>query len=144
MIKIHPTRCYECGGMVKLRSGTRRTMPYKNLAVVGVPASIQLPTCTKCGEQYIDEALAEKLDEALEAAYVKEMTCRAQDALEQISKHVTQQELERLIGLSQGYLSKVKSGQNLSGGLVSALLLIASDPKKQITRLRRALSKEAA
>jgi len=49
------------------------------------------------------------------------------------AQRVTQRRIERLLGLSQGYLSKIRSGvSNPSPMLVGLLHLLASDPERRL------------
>ena len=103
------------------------------------PKSIRpaFPTCDNCGAEWLDEKTAEELDKVLDAAFRKELRARAVKALESITKHLSQRSLESLLGLSQGYLSKLKSGdRDPSAELVSQLALISKDPKKRILELK--------
>ena len=52
--------------------------------------------------------------------------------------HISQRQLERLLGLSQGYLSRLRSGAgNPSPELVSHLALLAKDPSTRLSELQR-------
>jgi len=60
----------------------RLTM-YRNLELE-VPAHVVVPTCAKCGAEWIDEAAAKALDEALERVYESKLRTRLDAALEKI------------------------------------------------------------
>ena|SRR5579859_7961303 len=128
-------RCPECGGLVVPRRAAGRTMPYRNLAALEVPDSFPLPTCVKCGEEYLSAAETDALDAALEAEYARVLSGLAQQAMERLSGKVTKQELERAIGLSQGYLSKLPE-KTTSPLLVTLLWLIAADPGRNLELAR--------
>ena len=52
--------------------------------------------------------------------------------------HISQRRLELLIGLSQGYLSRLRIGAgNPSAELVSHLAMLAHDPKTRLAELER-------
>lgn len=122
-------RCRECGvGKVRLVSKAGRQTRYRTMANVEVPADLELPTCDNCNVEWLDEASASRLDAALEAVYREELGKRVRGALDELINVVPQRELERLIGLSQGYLSKLRSGDRApSPDLVTLLGLLAND-----------------
>src|SRR5207302_215998 len=101
----------DCGEVAVLpvtRSG--RTSPYRNMQSVEIPADFPIPTCTRCGAEWIDEDTAEGLDRVLENSYRQALRERMRRSIEVISKHVSQRRLETLLGISQGYLSKLRTG----------------------------------
>ena len=130
-------RCYECGGTVELRAKAGRTMPYRNMAAVSLPDDLALPTCTSCGEMFLNERFASKVEDALEARYDAEVRGRVLGALDVLQKEIPQQTLESLLGLSQGYLSKIRK-KKTSPMIASLLVLLADDPKANVERLRSA------
>jgi transcriptional regulator with XRE-family HTH domain len=55
------------------------------------------------------------------------------------SAEITQRRLEQVLGLSAGYLSRVRAKRgDASAQLVSTLVLIAEDPKRRLIALDRA------
>jgi len=84
----------------------------------------------------MDEKSTGALNKALDVAFRTELRARAAKAIEKITKQVTQRKLEGLLGLSHGYLSKLRSGdRDPSAELVSQLALISRDPGKRIREL---------
>lgn len=66
------------------------------------------------------------------------MQLRVRRAIDKLMEYTSQRQLEQLLGLSQGYLSRLRSGAgNPSPELVSHLALIAMDPSAHLTELRR-------
>jgi hypothetical protein len=113
-------------------------MPFRNMAALPVPAALAIPTCDNCGNEWIDPKTAEALDEALQATYAEELHKRLDVALDAILSmtDVSQRRLEQLLGLSVGYLSRVRGRRgDASAQLVSALMLIAEDPKRRLKEL---------
>jgi hypothetical protein len=101
-----------------------------------IPAQIQIPTCDNCGAEWLDDATARTVDSALEEIYRSELTRIAQEAIERIAEIVPQRRVEELLGLSQGYLSKLRSGdRSPSPELVSHLALIARDPVARLQEI---------
>jgi hypothetical protein len=130
-------RCHECGvGEVLPVAKKGRFARYKTMGRLEIPDDFPIPTCSNCGAEWIDGKTAEELDEALSRAFRAELRARVLKAILDIGKHAPQRKLERLLGLSQGYLSKLRSGDRIpSTELVSQLALISRDPKRRILEL---------
>lgn len=146
MSEFKPRRCVECGeGMVRPLAKAGRRSPYRNMAAVSIPADFMIPTCDRCGAERIDGPTAEALDEVLEVAYSKELTDRLVRAVDRILETgITQRRLEQLVGLSQGYLSRLKTERGEASPLVvAALALLAQDPRR-LQELNRLWGPEGA
>lgn len=122
--------CIRCGARrVTARQGLGRTCAYRVFPALNVPESVEIPTCGRCRAQYIDLQTAATLEPALAAAYRKELSTRAGQSLARLSTSISQAELERLIDIAQGYLSRIKRGHGTpSPQLVALLALLAQDP----------------
>jgi hypothetical protein len=129
-----PVKCVECGkGNVVPTAAPGRTTRYKTLPDLAVPEDLEIPTCDACGTEWIDRQAAKAVDAALEPVYQQRLGQHASACLKQLSEHVTQQRLEKILGLSQGYLSKIRSGASKpSPMLVSILALLAVDPERRL------------
>lgn len=129
-------RCPECGGNVRPFAGPGRALKHRGVPV-SVPADLEVNTCDKCGEEYFGPEDVARVDAAMEVAYRDELTKRAAAALRKIiDASIEQSAVETLLGLSAGYLSKVKTGARVpSADLVSHLALIAKSPKSRIGEL---------
>jgi transcriptional regulator with XRE-family HTH domain len=106
-----------------------------------LPATLMIPTCTECGELWIDEDDATQISAAAEKAYRQALLSKAEDAVGILrdAGH-PQRDLERLLGISAGYLSKLRAGErDTSAPLVGALMLLAHDPAR-VAELRNAWS----
>ena len=94
-------------------------------------------SCSSCGSEWINREVAEKLDAALSKAAAARRLQLVQESLAELRPRLQQQELERLLGLSGGYVSKVKHGkEDPSDYLVAAMLLLASRPEA-VEQLKR-------
>lgn len=124
--------CAECGERaVSPRAVAGRTSPWKQFASLLVPADVQIPTCSNCGAEWIDRKTAAVLDAALERAAAERLTKLAREALEVLGASMSQRDLESELGLSAGYLSKVKHGKETpSAQLVGLLALLAVRPAR--------------
>jgi hypothetical protein len=110
-----------------------------------IPAEVKIPTCDRCGAEWLDHATARAIDRSLERVYREELRDRFRRAIDAIVKHVSQRKLEALLGLSQGYLSKLRAGdRDPSPELVSDLALLARDPARRVRELEQFWSTSAA
>jgi DNA-binding transcriptional regulator YiaG len=131
-----PVTCADCG-VGKIRPATRagRTSRYKTL-VLEVPADLSIPTCDNCGAEWIDPGTAAALDDALESAFEVAAHAQVEALLNELASEVTQRRMEAVLGLSQGYLSKLRSGTSTpSAMLLACLKLLARDPANRIQEL---------
>jgi len=131
--------CPACGrGKVALRGGKGRSFPYKQVPALEIDDDFQIPTCDTCGEMFIGAAVAKKLDAHLERQYQRLLGNVVKSAIARIATHAPQQELEQLLGLSHGYLSKLRNGRkDPSPTLVGELMMLAENPRKRVAELRR-------
>lgn len=56
--------CYECGGEVRMVAVAGRRHPHRRGLEVLVPADLAIPTCQRCGGEYLDGAMCEAIDAA--------------------------------------------------------------------------------
>ena len=123
--------------MIRPLAKKGRRMPFRNMSALAVPSTLAIPTCDHCGNEWIDPATAEALDKALQGAYVHELHKRLDAALEQIlTLGIPQRRIEQLLGLSVGYLSRLRGRRgDASAQVVSVLALLAQDPKRRLQEL---------
>ncbi len=140
---VWPVSCPACGkGEVRPAARAGRTARYKNMASLPLPEDLEVPTCAACGEEWIDRATAHAVDEALEREYQSRLRQLAVADLDQLAaRHVTQRRLEEILGLSHGYLSKIRSGASRpSVALVSCLHLLATDPEHRLREMEESFA----
>jgi DNA-binding transcriptional regulator YdaS (Cro superfamily) len=115
-----------------------RLTSYKNMDLE-IPAHVVVPTCQNCGATWIDEPTAAALDDALEVGYQKKLRERMDTALKVIlTEEKSQTRIEQLLGVSPGYLSKLKLGKRQpSAEIVSMLALVSKSPKRRLAELAR-------
>ena len=133
----HASRCARCGGRsIRRRTGVRRFRPFRMMPAVPLPADLAIPTCARCYTEHIDEKTAETLAAALLVAYESELRRRAREAVAAVCQYTSQRQLERLVGLSQGYLCRLHAGQGTpSAALVALLALLAREPWARLREL---------
>jgi hypothetical protein len=141
---IHPymkaKKCYECGqGTIQPLAVAGRIMAYKTLRDLEVPATLEIPTCDNCGSEWINDTVAEAIDEVMEPVYRAELAAMAKRAIEAIGLVIQQKELEQVLGLSAGYISKIKQGERQPNpDLVATLCSIATHPERRLKEIRDA------
>jgi Zn-finger nucleic acid-binding protein len=131
--------CAECGERaVAPRAVAGRTSPWKHFPSLPVSADLEIPTCQTCGAEWIDRKTAEKIDADMARAAGERLSRAARHAIEVLGDSFNQRDLERDLGLSAGYLSKVKHGKETpSASLVALLTLLAVRPARleQVTHV---------
>lgn len=121
-------RCPICGtGEIRNEACANRRVPFRNVPDLELPADLPVPTCSHCREELIDRPTAKRMDDALTAAYQRALAAKAEAAIEKLSEVIPQRDLEPLLGLSAGYLSKVKNDRSPSSPLVAVLMILAKD-----------------
>lgn len=129
--------CPRCGSNAK-RTAQRKRFRYLNAESVSLNQPLRLPRCCTCRHVWLDERAKAVLAKDLAEAYRAELRQRIQIVLPMIDPHMSQAGLERLLGLSQGYLSRLRGGAGTpSSELVSNLALIAADPPVRLRELER-------
>lgn len=122
-------RCVECGGTVRPIAKAGRTTLYKQIEIL-VPADLVIRTCDNCGEEYIHASEAAAQDAALEPVFRETVRAKLVAALVALEPIDSMRRIERVLGLSEGYLSRLKQGRgDASPQLVSSLCLLATSPQ---------------
>lgn len=129
--------CEGCRLGLKMRpAGPGQTVRYRNLGGVPLPPEVSVPTCPRCLVRVLDADTAERLAPLLHQAYEEELRRRVRESIDVLMQHKSQRGLERLLGLSQGYLSRLRAGTGTpSAELVSHLALLAHDPIARLGEL---------
>lgn len=134
-----PKKCLRCGGnTVRPRMRPGRTIQYKTIAALPLPADLALPTCSRCKAEYLDAETAQRLDGILAALYLAELRRLASEAIKTLRQYISQRRLELQLGLSQGYLSRLLTDAgNPSPPLVLLLAQLAKDPASRLPEVER-------
>lgn len=69
----HP--CPECGGRLALACGIGRFRRYRGEDGYEIPARMKIPTCTRCGEMWLNSMQVRELGAIFEAARIKRREC---------------------------------------------------------------------
>lgn len=120
--------CPACGEKaLGQRTGTGRKMKHRNMELE-VPADFPLAECSACGARPIDWRTAKKLNAVLQAAFEARLAAMVEDDLVKLSAIRPLYDWERLLNLSSGYLSKIRSAKVPGAQLVALLRLLANHP----------------
>ena len=132
---MKPRKCRECGmGTIQPVAKTGRIEFYKGVPLT-LPSHIEIPTCDNCGAEWMNRNVARLVDAALEEEYQQALRARFDWAIRILRRVVSLTRLERILKLSQGYLSRLRSSKartKLNPTLVAHLMLLARKPKKRI------------
>jgi hypothetical protein len=111
---------------VNLLSRPGRTAPYKSIPNLPVPADLEIPTCDHCGEEWMTPEDAARIDAALDLVYRQELLRRLRAVLPDAKEAGR---IERDLGLSRGYLSRLrKTTRPPSESLLAILALFRAHP----------------
>ena len=132
-------KCPSCGiGEVHDVTRLGRRMHFRNIPDLEIPEHVSIPTCSnlECGEDWVNREVAARIDAAMAEAYQATVVSKVEVAIGKLKSVIPQRDLERLLGLSAGYISKLKSGKETSAPLVSTLMMLAESPQQRIEELR--------
>ena len=137
--KVKPMLCCRCGARAVFKSkGVGRTIPYRSLPALALPCDLVILKCRRCKSLFVEQSESPEIRRRLQALYVQSRHHRSRTALAVLSQRISQRQLELLLGLSQGYLSRLKGGAgNPSSELVLLLALLSLNPAKHLATLRQ-------
>ncbi len=123
-----PKKCPACERGDLVSRETRATMPFRHAPSVAPAWAVMVPTCTACGERFVDSATAKAWDEALAAGLAELQRRLVGEAISRLTTVRLQREWEKRLALSPGYLSRLKAGKETSVPLVTLLAMLAEAP----------------
>jgi hypothetical protein len=134
-----PEPCFSCGvGTIALRNARGQVVGYKDERAVEIDRDVEVLLCDHCGEMLLNADSAARLDAVLEPGYRR---LRVRRVLEEVAGiraalDISQRDLERLIGVSDGYISKLRHGRRVPDATTLRLLhLINADPHAAVQRI---------
>ena len=132
-------RCIRCGAKaVKPRTGPGRTTRYRMMPCLPIPNDLPIPACGRCRSEYLDETTSSALAPHLYAAFLDDLRVRVRLATDILSQYISLRKLELRVGISQGYLSRLRAGVgNPSPELVAHLALLCHDPLIRLRELEQ-------
>jgi len=118
-------KCTECGqGKITARLGPGRVWRYRVLEIE-MPSDVATLECNHCGARYVSAENAEAHDGALAPLYAKRLAKEVEVSLKRL-EGVPRNEIERALGLSHGYFSRILAGDRTTSPELVALLHLAS------------------
>lgn len=110
-----------CGGTLKPRARRGRRVSYKVVPVLVLPEDLRLPTCERCGKTWVDPA-DPPVGRVLEREYGRVLRRLAPRIIERATVGTGQAAMERALGLSHGYLSRLRAEDGTPSTTLLALL----------------------
>ena len=103
-------------------------MRYRNIAALPIPADFPIPTCGRCAAEYLSPATCERLAPLLLSSYQAALRIAGSRLVTAATANISQRELERVLGLSQAYLSRTKAQAGQPSSILVALLYLLAEP----------------
>ena len=123
------TRCPKCGAKaVKPRNRAGRTMRYRNIAALPIPADFPIPTCGRCAAEYLSPATCDRLAPLLLSSYQAALRRAGAKLVPAATAKISQRRLEAVLGVSPGYLSRIKTKKGQPSSILVALLFLLTQP----------------
>jgi len=135
--KMETRPCPSCErGTLMNRGGKGRCFPHRIFRELELPEDVELPTCDHCEKIIFNPKVAAAFDEGLSRAYQAQLSQIIAESLSALTPgFMTQQDLERSLGLSRGYISKLKGGKESSPVIAGLLGLLSVDPQARLKEL---------
>lgn len=116
---INSFECDLCGGTVERTAKPGRMREYRpGVPPLPIPDDYVLPVCKECGELYISEESAKRLDELQRPAFMewqKATVGRLIEKIQRATPGITNREIERICGVTPTYLSHILHGRKEIG-----------------------------
>lgn len=131
---MNAMRCAECDeGTVRLLAKPGRRASFHFVPNLTVPADLAIPTCDRCGAEWFDADAASAYDAAMATVLEGELRARARRLIDRILQDLTVAEAEWALGVSQGYLSRIRSGKRKpSIEFVHHLAELSAQPRQRL------------
>jgi DNA-binding transcriptional regulator YiaG len=132
-------KCFSCDeGTIAQRNARGQIVGYRDERAIPIEADLIVHLCDHCGEMLLDADAAARLSAVLEPSYRRLKVRRVMEAVDGIraALDISQRDLERLIGVSDGYISKLRHGRRVPDATTLRLLhLINADPHAAVRRI---------
>jgi hypothetical protein len=132
--------CPQCGGKLATVNLKGEAWPYRDQPELQVARDFTVLRCTDCGESSLDAAQTEAFDAVLAESYADVRVERQSQLIQSIIRQceLRQSDLEALMGVSAGYLSKAQHQRKvLSPPTFRLLFLLAGDPSGIVRELAK-------
>jgi len=139
MNKFKARECPACQeGTIDMRNIRGLAVPFRDEPAVVIDEDLIVPRCDNCGEILLNEKLAAAYDAVAQQSYERQRITQQKEEIEKAlsALRVNQSELETLLGVSQGYVSKLMRGEKVtSATTVRFLHVLSSDPPRAVRSL---------
>ena len=125
-------------GTVESRNLRGVSVPFRDEPAVLIDEDLLVPQCDTCGEMLLNDRVAAVYDHVLQRLYERQRINQQKREIERAlsALRVNQSELEALLGVSQGYVSKLLRGEKVtSATTVRFLHVLSSDPPMAVRSL---------
>lgn len=99
-----------------------------------------MPVCVACGEMMLNEDDSRRFEEVLQRAYEEHRRKETEQLIGCITRDfgITQSEIEQILGMSAGYISKVKRREKvLSAQAFRSLFMLSEEPYTMVSTYAR-------
>lgn len=128
-------KCPACERGLLVGNPIREAMPFRHAPAVMPAWPVDVPTCTECGERFLDAKTAKAWDEALDEGLATHQRSLIAAAVDRLNSVRLQSEWEKRLGLSPGYLSQLKAGKECPVPVATLLAVLAENPEDSWARL---------
>lgn len=132
--------CPICGTATTERNLRGSHVPYRDEESLEISVDVVVPHCEVCGEDWLDAAQTAMLDNGLETSYRDHRRRQVADLIDELVHAVglEQKDIEAIMGLSAGYISKAKRGEkDLTPTTYRLLVLLTAMPDQVLGHLQR-------
>jgi hypothetical protein len=132
--------CPVCGGTATERNLRGSRIPYRDEASLEITVDVLLPHCEVCDEEWLDADLTARMSRGLEASYREHRRRQVAEMVDDLvhSVGLEQKDIEAIMGLSAGYISKAKRGEkDLTPATYRLLVLLRMMPEDVLESLQR-------
>ncbi len=129
-----------CGGEIRPTNIRGERWPYRDAVDLLIDEDLFMPVCAACGEMMLDEGDSKRLDEVLQRAYEEHRHKATEQLIVCITRdfNITQGEIEQILGMSTGYISKVKRREKmLSAQAFRTLFMLSEEPYTMVSTYAR-------
>jgi general stress protein YciG len=131
-------KCLHCRDQsVRPRTAEGRVIAYRVFADLAIPDDVPILACGQCGARYFNQETQAALEPVLSRLYALRLGRIATDAIRRLKASISQRRLELLLGLSQGYLSRLAAGDGTPSSALGALLALLAEEQHHLETIRR-------
>lgn len=139
--RTKPTPCGACGeGMLRPTDIQGRMLAHRDEPRVPVREAVVVPVCDHCGDIRLDDEQTAALEAALERSYDQTRIEQQVVLIEHLTNelNLSQTVLEHILGVSPGYVSKLRRGEKPASAPTYRLMYVLhAAPREALRALAR-------